>query len=294
MFAHLFFCSLFSCLQDPVAEANAVGVGIGVAGNVAIGAAPVAVVGAAVKEAAQWAPKWSKSQKRPYWTNTEDGSSVWEEPSSVVKLGLLSGWYECKSGDGRSYYHHPATMEDRWDMPVRQGEVAGALDTLPKGWTAHGGEDGGKPYYHHSMQKTTSWIHPKDLPGTFAESATAATASVALTLALGPPALPVSAPSTAAARESAVAAAATAVESNSATTGVRDEALPEGWTAHGLDEGSKPYFHHLASQTTSWIHPKHVDGLPVPWAAVAVEDGTGKVYFHNTATGATSWTKPDR
>ena len=229
----------------------------------------MAVVGAAVKEAAQWAPKWSKSQKRPYWTNTEDGSSVWEEPSSVVKLGLLSGWYECKSGDGRSYYHHPATMEDRWDMPVRQGEVAGALDTLPKGWTAHGGEDGGKPYYHHSMQKTTSWIHPKDLPGKFAESATAATASVALTLALGPPALPVSAPSTAAARESAVAAAATAVESNSATTGVRDEALPEGWTAHGLDEGSKPYFHHLASQTTSWIHPKHVDfpshGLRSRW-----------------------------
>ena len=76
------------------------------------------------------------------------------------------------------------------------------------------------------------------------------------------------------------------------TTRALDDTLPEGWTIHGLESGSKPYFYHAGSKTASWNHPKHVNALPVGWEAVAVDDGSGNVYFHNTVTGVTSWTKP--
>lgn len=69
------------------------------------------------------------------------------------------------------------------------------------------------------------------------------------------------------------------------------DALPTGWSAHVTTDGSgKTYYHHGEKGETSWIHPKHVDGLPEGWEAVA-GDGD-KVYFHNKASGETSWTKP--
>lgn len=69
------------------------------------------------------------------------------------------------------------------------------------------------------------------------------------------------------------------------------DALPTGWSAHATTDGSgKTYYHHGEKGETSWIHPKHVDGLPEGWEAVAGEGD--KVYFHNQGSGETSWTKP--
>ena len=221
-----------SCSQCDSLPLQAVDAAVDIAAAPGVAAAETAV-GAAVKKTTPWAPKWSKSQKRPYWVNTEDGSTAWEEPLSegaAARGGLLDGWYECTSGDGRAYYHHPATMENRWDKPVK-------------------------------------------LPG--AEEVPASSSAAAQQHAPAP------------------ATAATAVARDAATTGAPDATLPEGWTVHGLDkQGSKPYYYHTTSKTTSWIHPKHTNALPDGWAAVAMDDGSGKVYFHNTVTGVTSWTKP--
>ena len=65
----------------------------------------------------------AESKACAYWANPEDGSTTWEEPLSegaVARVELLEGWYECTSADGRPYYHHPGTMENRWDKPWEQ------------------------------------------------------------------------------------------------------------------------------------------------------------------------------
>jgi len=71
--------------------------------------------------------------------------------------------------------------------------------------------------------------------------------------------------------------------------------LPWGWTAHGVEGEEHPhgstYYHHAASGETTWVHPKHTEGLGQGWEAI--HDENGDVFYHNAATNETMWEKPE-
>ena len=71
--------------------------------------------------------------------------------------------------------------------------------------------------------------------------------------------------------------------------------LPWGWTAHGVEGEEHPhgstYYHHAASGETTWVHPKHTEGLGQGWEVI--HDENGDVFYHNAATNETVWEKPE-
>ena len=74
-------------------------------------------------EGETWKKKWSKTQMRPYWRSSNDGTHVWDDPTAsggaLDRSSLLpEGWHECARADGRAYYHNTATGEDRDEMPT--------------------------------------------------------------------------------------------------------------------------------------------------------------------------------
>jgi hypothetical protein len=85
-----------------------------------------------------------------------------------------------------------------------------------------------------------------------------------------------------------------AEQAATADEGATAMALPPGWVALEAEDGEGTYYHHAERETTSWVHPKHIDDLPEHWTALQTDDGTGNVYFHNSQTDETSWTKPTR